>query len=136
MAVLIDPAVRPAMTTWATALLIMNGGLFLIPILAMSVFGVWPLIAPDLLTAVFVLAALGITLMLAAWAAWRGSQWPRLYLLVVAVGEFVGLVMGYGYLLAALALLVPAVWLLWRPSAVAFAADASKSPRRVQRSLP
>jgi hypothetical protein len=37
MAVLIDPATRPATMTWAAALLAMNGGLFVIPITATSV---------------------------------------------------------------------------------------------------
>lgn len=133
--ILIDPTMRPATTTWATALLVINGGLFLIPITAMSIFGVLPRVAPGLLSQTIVIAALALSLMLAARAAWRGSRWPRYYALVVGVGYLVGLPFGHGTLVVALILLIPAAWLLWQPSAVEFAADVKHAPRTVGRSL-
>lgn len=133
--ILIDPTTRPATTMWATALLAMNGGLFVIPITATSLFGGLGGVAPNLQTGVVALGALGLSLMLAAWAAWRGSHWPRYYVLVVGVGDFVGLLFGQGFLVVALILLIPAAWLLWQPSAVEFAADVKRAPRSARRSL-
>ncbi|MFE5671718.1 hypothetical protein ACFQ58_08920 [Agromyces sp. NPDC056523] len=127
MAVLIDPAVRPATTTWASALSTMNGGLFLVPVAALLVFGLLPQMEPSRLTTPVVLAVLGASLLFAARAAWRGAHWPRQYVLVVVAGEILGLALGYLYLGAALLFVAPAAWLLWRPSARTFAGSASQA---------
>lgn len=133
MTVLIDTPPRPAATTWAAALLIMNGGLFLIPVTALLVFGLLPQMAPNMLATPLVLTALGASLLFAARAAWRGAHWPRQYVLVVVAGELIGLAIGYTYLGAALLFVAPASWLLWRPSARKFAASASRPPASTRR---
>jgi hypothetical protein len=126
--ILIDTPLRPAATTWASALLMMNGGLFLVPVAALLVFGVLPQVAPNVLTPALVLAALGATLLFTARAVWRGAHWPRHYVIVVVVGEFIGLVIGYTYLIAALLFVAPAAVLLWQRSARRFAAAATEAP--------
>ena len=131
--ILIDTPLRPAATRWAAALLIMNGGVFLVPLTALSVFGLLTRVMPSILTTTLVLAVLGASLLLAARAAWRGAHWPRQYALVVVAGELLGLVIGYTYLGAALLFVGPATWLLWRRSARKFAV-ASEVPISIRHS--
>lgn len=127
MTVLIDTPHRPGATSWAAALLIMNGGLFLVPVAALLVFGLLPEMEPSRLTTPIVLAVLGASPLFAARAALRGALWPRQYVLVVLAGELLGLALGYIYLGAALLFVAPAAWLLWRPSSRNFAANARQA---------
>ncbi|GAA1774781.1 hypothetical protein [Agromyces lapidis] len=125
--ILIDTPPRPAATKWAAALLIMNGGLFLIPVTALLVFGVMHQLAPDMLATPLVLAALGASLLFAARAVWRGAHWPRRYVLVVVAGELVSIASGSTYIGAALLFVTLAALLLWGPSARQFAVTAGET---------
>lgn len=104
----------------------MNGGLLLVPIAALSVFGVLPQIGPEGLATVAATTVFGISLLIAARATWRGAPWARHFALVVTAGQFIGLAFGVGNLGTAFLLAATAAWLLWRPTAREFSAAASR----------
>lgn len=120
---------RPLQTTWASGLLIMGGGFFMVPITATLVFGVIWSLAPDSLSLLFVVTAAGIAQLGIGLGAWRGMAWPRWVALSVVAAELVGLVLGNGFLALGLLFVSTATILLWRPAALRWSGSVMQARR-------
>jgi hypothetical protein len=102
MTALIDTPYLTATTKWAAALLIMDGGVCLIPFSAVLTFGGLTgrlaEFGPELLAWAVTLAIVGVTVLVTARAVWRGARWPSRCVVIVVAAEIVGLALGYTYL--------------------------------------
>jgi len=108
---------RPLQTMWASGLLTIGGGFFLIPFTATFIFGVVWSLPPGSLSLILIITAVGIAHVGIALGAWRGMAWPRWIALCVVAANVVGLVVGYVFLALGILLVGSATILLWRPAA-------------------
>jgi hypothetical protein len=123
-------AQRPLPTLWASGLLILGGVFFLLPMLFTTLVGRPWLYDPLLATVLITTAAVGVTQLAAARAAWQGASWTRAIVLCVIVVEIVGLVLGYLFVLVGLAFSGVALLLLWRSIALRYSASVAEARQR------
>ncbi|WP_157509445.1 hypothetical protein [Glaciibacter superstes] len=126
------PKRRPPLgTVWASALLIMGGGLFLIPLVFtfLASLARSSAIDPRLVAPLFATAAAGVAQLVAARASWRGESWPRGFLLGLVTAEVVALIFGYTFAILGLIFAGTAAGLLWRSDARRYSAAAFDAPR-------
>lgn len=120
---------QPLQTTWASGLLSMGGGFFLIPITATFVFGALWGLSTDLLRLLVVVTGVGVVQLAAGLGAWGGMSWPRWIALGLAAAELVGLLLGYSFLALGLLIAGTATILLWRPAARQWSATVIEARR-------
>ncbi|MDR6906091.1 uncharacterized membrane protein YhaH (DUF805 family) [Agromyces sp. 3263] len=120
---------RPLQTTWASGLMAVSGGFFLIPFIGTLIFGALDGLAPGSLLLLLFITAVGIAQVSIAVGAWKGRAWPRWLALFVVAASIVGLIVGYLFLALAVLLVGSAAILLWRPAARRWSAEMTQARR-------
>ena len=123
---------RPLGTLWASALLIVGGVLFAIPIVFtfLANAATSSSIDPELLAPLIVTAVAGAVQLAAAWGAWRGDRWPRRILIALLAAEAAGLLLGYEFVFLGVILTGTATFLLWRSGARKYSTNVLDTRRR------
>lgn len=127
---------RPLVIAWASGILVLAGGLYLLPIVftLLANLAQFSSIRPSLLLALAVAGVLSGANFVLAWAGWHGKSWARFGSLAMVVGELAFLVAGYDAASLGLVLVGIAAVLLWRPHSRTF--STTMSPRRNGRRPP
>lgn len=120
---------RPLQTMWASGLLAVGGGFFLIPLTATFIFGVIWGLAPDSLSLILIITSVGLAQIGTALAAWRGMAWSRWFALCLVAANLVGLIVGYYFLALGILIAGSAAILLWRPAARRWSASVMHARR-------
>ncbi len=123
---------RPLTTVWGSALLIVGGVFFVLPLALTFLANLarTSAIDPRLVALLVVTAAAGAAQLLAARGVLRGDRWPRGFLLGLIAAEVTAVVFGFMFVVVGLILAGTAAGLLWGSGSRRYSADMLDVRRR------